>query len=453
MTDVVLRLWNESRRGEAVLAGLLARVLRESRLEPAARAEVVRRWRDLLRWRRRVDFALAGPAGRLEGGERARVQLLATELLLGRSTLEQARREAPEIDWERVLATDAQRGNESDPILRLGLLHSLPDWFARALLAEHGAQAEAIAASLNDEPPVTVRAERSKGTREELAARLLEEGVHSEPARFAPDGLVLRTPCNVFRLRAFQDGWCELQDEGSQLVALAVAPPPGGTVVDACAGSGGKSLALCSLLLGKGQVLALDVAAHRLEELRARARRAGTSNLRALLCSEEAWPQEALAVARRAERVLVDAPCSGTGAWRRHPEARWTFDKGALPRLRASQERLLRYACAQLRPGARAIYATCSLLGEENEAVVRAVLDQEAGLDLVPLKEVLGSRVAAPIADPGGTFLVTLPGTHGCDGFFAAILRRRRQAAVCGEAGARASGEPAPSSGAAATRA
>jgi 16S rRNA (cytosine967-C5)-methyltransferase len=295
------------------------------------------------------------------------------------------------------------------------------------MLAAHGERADAVVAALAQPAPRTLRANLLRvRDRDQLAAELAAEGVATTPCRHAATALQAHGEADLFATAAYQRGAFEQQDEASQLVAALVAPPPGGKVLDACAGSGGKALALAAALANRGVVAAVDVHGGRLEALRRRARRAGATNLAVHLVPESAWTPAVDEFARRADRILVDAPCSGTGSWRRRPEARWGVDEASLAQLAAAQEQLLARAAAALQPGARLVYATCSLLPEENAARVAALLATDPELEAVRVAEVLGGAAAAPIADAGGAELSVRPDVHGCDGFFAAVVRRRR---------------------------
>jgi 16S rRNA (cytosine967-C5)-methyltransferase len=309
---------------------------------------------------------------------------------------------------------------------RFGTRHSLPDWLAQRLLDEHGDAAEALAQALDAPAPRTLRANTLRvGSREELAAELLADGVATRPTAYAPHGLTVDGDAPLFRLAAYDAGRFEQQDEASQLCALLVAPPPGGRVLDACAGSGGKTLAIAAMLGNKGEILAADTHAGRLHALSARCRRAGASNVRARLVGDE-WGAEVDAFAARADRILLDVPCSGIGALRRRPEARWRLDSAALAAMAATQAALLDRAAARLRPGARIVYATCTVFAAENEAPVAAALARHPELEQVPCKEILGGVLGKAIGDANGAVLRLRPDRHGTDGFFAAVLRRRR---------------------------
>ncbi|MCS6914184.1 MAG: class I SAM-dependent methyltransferase [Myxococcales bacterium] len=308
------------------------------------------------------------------------------------------------------------------PIDRLGTALSYPDWLVRLLSAEHGPEVtEAILAAQNRRAPLTVRVNLLRGPREALQARLAEEGVVSRPGALAAGALVLDTRINVYGLAAFRQGWMELQDEGSQLIAELVAPPPGGLVVDACAGAGGKTLALGSLMGNRGRILSLDIDPRKLQELRRRARRAGLTNVQAR-CVPPAGPPVDL-LRRGADRVLVDAPCSGLGVLRRNPEARWRLSPSDPVELAARQRAILAAYAPLVAPGGRLIYATCTILREENDAVVEDFLRHHPEFRMVPIKEILGGERAARLGDGERMRLLPLE-EDGPDGFFAAVLRR-----------------------------
>lgn len=305
---------------------------------------------------------------------------------------------------------------------RLGESLSYPEWLVSAVVADLGAgPAEAVLRAQNGRAPLTVRVNLLRGSRDALQARLREEGVESTPTTLSPHGLILHTRVNAYGLQAFRDGLMELQDEGSQLIAEVTAPPPGGVVVDACAGAGGKTLALAALLGNRGRIVAIDVDGHKLTELQRRARRAGLSNV-ATICApvQEVSPDR---LPRGADRVLVDAPCSGLGVLRRNPEARWRLSPADVAEIGARQRQILSSAAALVAPHGRLIYATCTILRRENDGVVAEFLERHPDFSEVPVKEILGGARAAAIGD--GQRLRLLPlREDGPDGFFAAVLRR-----------------------------
>ncbi len=326
-----------------------------------------------------------------------------------------------------------------DPRLieRLGEALSYPDWLVQEVLTDYGpgaALCRDVLSAQNQRAPLTVRVNTLRGTREQLAARLVAEGVHTTPTRLSPLGLILHTRVNVYGLHAFQEGFMELQDEGSQLIAELVAPPPGSTVVDACAGAGGKTLALSGLMENRGRLFALDIEERKLAELRKRARRAGLTNVQAMRVPASG-PDPSL-IKRGAERVLLDAPCSGVGVLRRNAEARWRLRKKDLDELPLTQRMLLDAAARLVAPHGRLIYATCTILRRENENVIADFLAAHPEFSEVPIREIVGSARAAGMGTgmETGIRMKLLP-TAGQgngqnedrpDGFFAAVLRRAR---------------------------
>jgi 16S rRNA (cytosine967-C5)-methyltransferase len=289
-----------------------------------------------------------------------------------------------------------------------------------------GADAERAAEAMNERAPLTARLNGFKGTREALLARLAEEGVQASPTPLSPLGVVLDTHLNAFSLESFRDGWFELQDEGSQLLGLLVDAPPT-KVVDACAGAGGKTLQLAVQMKNRGDLYALDIEERRIDELRKRARRAGVHNVRAQVIPPGPEADEALASLKgKADRVMVDAPCSGTGTYRRKPDARYRITPEQLEEHVARQKTLLARFAALVKPGGRLIYGTCSVLREENEAVVEDFLAKHPDFSVRPVAEELGPEVGAKVGT--GPFLRLAPHLHGTDGFFGAILVRAKGA-------------------------
>ena len=313
-----------------------------------------------------------------------------------------------------------------DPVDRLAAEGSLPRWLAARLAVELGLEeAHAFAASVNVRAPLTVRANLLRGSRDDLRKRLAGEGVESEPTLLSPWGLVLDGHANAFGLDAFREGLFEVQDEGSQLIALACGARSGMRVVDACAGAGGKSLALAAEMRNRGVLVALDVDGSRLEEARRRATRAGVDNLRTKLIPEGAAADAVLRDEEgKADVVLVDAPCSGLGTLRRKPDARWRLAEGDPERFAARQRELVVRFARLVRPGGRLVYATCSVARAEDEEVA-AFAATIPGLAPLPLERTLGPAVAAA-AGVRGHELRLWPHRHGTDGFYVAAFERQR---------------------------
>jgi 16S rRNA (cytosine967-C5)-methyltransferase len=437
--ETLLSLWAQSRADWRFVSERLSQAFRENkRLHSAERRIVAETMYGMVRRARTIDWALArGGVGPYESSpghemppERALLDLLAFRVLFEGMGPDEAAAERRDVDWKAVAGAMAAIGEVADPIERFGLTHSLPDWLARRLLDEPGLDAEAFARSINQRAPLTVRANRLKTTRETLLERLADPapgapaGLAPEPTRWAADGVTLNARVNVFGLPEFKDGLFEVQDEASQLVAELCAPPVHGLVVDACAGAGGKTLALGSLMRNKGRLVAMDTARHKLEELSRRARRAGLTNHRWMVVDPEGeLPGEARALVGKADRVLVDAPCSGVGSMRRSPEARWRMSEAYVEALPELQLRLALRALPLVKPGGRLVYATCTILEAENEAVVRRLMEREPRLVRIPVKEILGKARVEGIVSEDGFSLRTAPHLHGMDGFYATALR------------------------------
>ena len=230
----------------------------------------------------------------------------------------------------------------------------------------------------------------------------------------------------LFGLPAFKQGWFEIQDEGSQLLALLSGVRAGQKVVDFCAGAGGKTLAMAAMMENKGTIYACDVHSKRLEQLAKRSKRAGVHNVRSHLLSSEndKWVKKH---AHYADTVLLDAPCTGTGTWRRSPDSRWNLRQENLDDLVELQQSILQSAKRLVKPGGRLLYATCSLLEEENEAQVRQFLDLNP--DFSPENfEVPAAMAAYPERfKNGGHEIRTFPSLTGTDGFYVASMRRDAQ--------------------------
>ena len=299
----------------------------------------------------------------------------------------------------------------------------IPDWVLPHLDARFGAGLEAEMEALLAPAPLDLRVNLLRGTREAAAAALAAEQMETQPTRISPWGLRVEGRRAVTAGPAFQSGLVEIQDEGSQLVAALVGAAPEMRVVDYCAGAGGKTLAMAMQMENRGHLVACDVSAPRLEGAVRRLRRAGVHNVeRHLLTPGDKWAK------RRAEgfdRVLVDAPCTGTGTWRRNPDARLRLRPRDLEELLPKQAGILDQSARLVRPGGRLIYATCSLLAAENEMQVEAFLQRNGAFRTVPLERAW----ALPAAPPApGSYLALTPLRHGTDGFFGAVLERTEAA-------------------------
>ena len=292
--------------------------------------------------------------------------------------------------------------------------YEVPDWIVPKLQAEFGPALAAEMAAMNSPAPLDLRVNLLKTTREGAMAALAREGLEAIPTPYSPWGLRLRNRQSVTQGKVFQDGLVEIQDEGSQLIALLTEARPGMRVADYCAGAGGKTLSLAMCMGNKGHIVACDVSVPRLDGAIRRLRRAGVHNVeRHLLTPGDKWVKR---TAGSFDRVLVDAPCSGTGTWRRNPDARLRLSETDLAELRQKQAQILDHAQKLVKPGGRLIYATCSMLHDENEAQVEAFMARYPIFRLEPL--------TIPESFRGVSYLRLSPRQHGTDGFFAAILAR-----------------------------
>lgn len=348
-------------------------------------------------------------------------RLLAGYLLLSKGLSGRALERLEAIPNAMALA-EAARGQDVAtlaPAVRLSLPDATYEMLATRL---DSAAIEQLMTAMNQPAGVDLRVNALKISREALQLRLGGEGIVLDLTPYSPDGLrhAARTP--LFQRQEFKDGLFEIQDEGSQLISLLVDPRPRDSVVDFCAGGGGKSLHMAAMMRNKGSIYALDVHDRRLEELSKRRRRAGADNIRLHTLTSETDPWLA-SLHGQANRVLVDAPCSGSGTWRRNPDLKWRdWDLDALNK---TQTAVLAAAAELVKPGGRLVYATCSLFRCENHDIARFFLGSHADFGLVPAGECLApwSLQERGLTDDEG-FLQVLPHTHGTDGFFAAVFQR-----------------------------
>jgi len=383
---------------------------------------------DVLRHRARIGWWLAHGAG---SAASPRQQLLAYLELCAQEdpdtlkALFDGSRYAPEplSDEEAALAT--RLSGLRDAVLPAWVAHEVPEWLMPQLEAAFGAAAADEAEALLQEAPTDLRVNTLLSTREKAQAALAEEGIATAPTPLSPVGLRVEGRRALRASQTFNAGLVELQDEGSQLAALLTDAKPGMAVADVCAGAGGKTLALAAAMAGRGRLLAMDVEQARLDRSALRLKRAGLKQGGAGFVERRAakdlTADESLHGAF--DRVLVDAPCSGSGAWRRHPDARWRLTPDDLESYKILQTEVLRKAALLVKPGGRLVYVTCSLLPEENQAQAEAFLMEVSGFHAVPVAEVWRQVLSAPYAGEGPMLTLT-PARHGTDGFFVAIFER-----------------------------
>jgi len=320
-----------------------------------------------------------------------------------------------DLEWLRGLKGASL--DEQPEAVRL----DLPDWLHERLLAQYGERLPGLMAALNSPAPLDLRVNSLKAGRDTLLAELAGEGLAAAPTPYSPLGIRLQGKPALQKHGRYLDGSFEVQDEGSQLLGLLLAPRRGEMVCDFCAGAGGKTLLLGALMHSAGRLYAFDVSEKRLAKLKPRLARSGLSNVQGLLIAHER-DAKVKRLAGKFDRVLVDAPCSGLGTLRRNPDLKWRQSPQSVTELNAKQAAILASAASLVKAGGRLVYATCSLLAEENEAIVEAFLAAHPEFRVLPAGEVLAAQ---KIPLEMGAYFRLEPATHGADGFFAAVLEHR----------------------------
>ena len=317
-----------------------------------------------------------------------------------------------------------ERTAQIDQALLPAMMRSnLPQWLFDKLVARDGeAAALRLAAALNAPAPLDLRVNVIKATLDDVVKVLAEAPIAAQATPYSPVGLrVLKKP-TLQNLPAFKNGLIEVQDEGSQLLAQIVGAKRGEMVVDFCAGAGGKTLALGAAIRNTGRLYAFDISDKRLAKLKPRLARSGLSNVHPVLIAHEN-DAKIKRLAGKIDRVLVDAPCSGLGTLRRNPDVKWRQTMKGVAELNVKQSSILAGAARLVKHGGRLVYATCSLLDEENEAIVTAFLATHADFILLPMAQILAEqRIALTMQD----YLKLSPDVHQTDGFFAAVMERKK---------------------------
>jgi 16S rRNA (cytosine967-C5)-methyltransferase len=320
---------------------------------------------------------------------------------------------------EQVQLAELEGHTLEHPKMPQAVKLEIPDWVLPLLRDRFGHELNAEMAAMDAPAPLDLRVNLLKSTLADAQSALAAEGIEAATTPISPWGLRIEGRRPVTGGKAFRDGLVEIQDEGSQILAALVGAAPDMRVADFCAGAGGKTLALAMAMNNRGHIVACDVSAPRLDAAVKRLRRAGIHNVeRHLVVSGDKWAK------RRAgsfDRVLVDAPCTGTGTWRRNPDARLRLSEQDLHELLPKQAGILDSASRLVRKGGRLVYATCSVLADENEGQVNAFLAAHPEFSIVPLPAAWNLPVAAPGPGP---FLALTPRRHGTDGFFGAVLER-----------------------------
>lgn len=397
---------------------VVSRFLREQRLGSRERSTLAETVYAVLRRKNLYEF-LAKSAPKGSGAPVRRMALLAwagSRDFLGSAL------HAAEKDWLHNCDAVIRSGHGLLDLHR----HNLPEWLAQALKSQLGEQFWPLVKSLEQGAGLDVRVNIFKQKRDAARILLAKNAIKSVATDFSPWGLRIEGKPALQTLEVFKSGDIEVQDEGSQLLALMLDAKRGEMVVDFCAGAGGKTLAIGAMMKNTGRLYAFDVSAHRLDALKPRLARSGLSNVHPAALVHER-DERIKRLAGKIDRVLVDAPCSGMGTLRRNPDLKWRQTPRDIEELTAKQAAILGSASRLLKPGGRLVYATCSLLHEENEAIAEAFSAAHPQFTLLPAADVLAQlKVPQPahLCTPDARYLRLWPHVHQTDGFYAAVWQR-----------------------------
>ncbi len=385
--------------------------------DPAERTALIHLSEDVLRQRGRLDWWL-GESGAAPDNQ---LRVAAHRILVSGAKSDNLLWLFEEPDAVAPVLRRLDGHTLDHPKMPAAAKHSVPDWILPHLQARFGADLELELAAMLRPAPLDVRINPLKTTRAAAEAALAAEALRSQPTPYSPLGLRLSPSAYVNNTKAYAEGLIEPQDEGSQLAAQLVEAKGAKFVVDFCAGAGGKTLVLAAAMQNSGRLVAIDISSGRLQQARLRLRRAGAHNAEC----RDIEPKWLKRHRELADRVLVDAPCTGTGTWRRKPDAKWRLQPEDLEELVPRQAEILdRAAKLVKKDGGRLVYVTCSVLQEENEQQVEAFLQRQPDFSILPVTEIWPQAIGGACPVPG-PYLSLSPGRHGTDGFFAAILVRR----------------------------
>lgn len=345
---------------------------------------------NIIRWKKRLEYYMG------EGVKPNNIYKLILAYLLWSKTHYKKFEEFDGIKVADIL-TKLKKGTVPTKAIE----YSIPDWLAETLEKELGQKWEREMVALNEQAPTVLRTNSLKTTPRELIADLNDENVEAFTIKNYPDAVQLAEKKNVFLTSAFKDGLFEVQDASSQKIGELLDVKEGMRVVDACAGAGGKTLHLAALMKNKGQIIALDIYEWKLAELKRRAKRAGAHNIETRLISDNKVIKR---LHEKADRLLIDAPCSGLGVLKRNPDSKWKIDQEFIERIKSEQQQILQDYSKILKKGGQMIYATCSILPSENNEQVKIFLENNPDFTLVKDQKIMPSE--------------------GYDGFYMALIKR-----------------------------
>lgn len=354
------------------------------------RAVVSEIFYNIIRWKKRLEYYMG------EGVKPSNLYKLILAYLLWSKTHYKKFDE-----FSGIKISDILRKLEKNTVPTKAIEYSLPEWLAETLQNQLGNSWEREAKALNEQAPTILRTNTLKTSPQNLVSILADEGIKAFTLKNHPDAVQLEEKKNVFLTSAFKNGLFEVQDASSQTIAHLLNPKEGERIIDACAGAGGKTLHISSLMKNKGQIIALDIFDWKLAELKRRAKRAGAHNIETRLISDNKVIKR---LHNTADKLLIDAPCSGLGVLKRNPDTKWKIDLDFINRIQSEQKQILHQYSKMLKVGGQMIYATCSILPSENNQQVELFLQNNPNFSL------LSDQTLFP--------------SSGYDGFYMALLQR-----------------------------
>ena len=355
------------------------------------RAVVSEIFYNIIRWKKRLEYYMG------EGAKPSNIYRMILAYLLWTKTHYKKFEE-----FEGIKIADILNKLKKGTVPTKAVQYSIPEWLAETLEKELGANWEKEMDALNDPAPTVLRVNTLKTTKEKLIEELQENEIESHAVRGYEDAVELEEKKNVFLTEAFKKGMFEVQDASSQLIGRFLDVKEGMRVVDACAGAGGKTLHIAALMKNKGQIIALDIFEWKLAELKRRAKRAGAHNIETRVIDDNKVIKR---LHNSADRLLIDAPCSGLGVLKRNPDSKWKIDQDFIDRIKKEQENILQDYSKIIKKGGQMVYATCSILPSENTLQTKNFIEKN------PEYELIGEEKIMP--------------SHGYDGFYMALIQRK----------------------------